>query len=91
MSGDLGLGSDVQLSCLLLLYLPRRGLIEVGTRQVMLLMTSSVLSHSQVWSPDNKSKVTEFHVSKQGKENLNLDVFSLILHDKLCLLRQITI
>ena len=89
MSGDLGLGSDVQLSCLLLLYLPRRGLIEVGTEQVVVLMTSSVLS--QVWSPDNKSKVTEFHVSKQGKENLNLDVFSLILHDKLCLLRQNTI
>ena len=66
MSGDLGLGSDVQLSCLLLLYLPRRGLIEVGTQHVVVLMTSSVLS--QVWSPDNKSKVTEFHVSKQGKE-----------------------
>ena len=66
VSGDLGLGSDVQLSCLLLLYLPRRGLIEVSTWHLRVIMTSSVLS--QVWSPDNKSKVTEFHVSKQGKE-----------------------
>jgi len=39
--------SNVQVSILLLLYLPRRGLIEV-------------------WSPEQKSKVTEFHVSKSG-------------------------
>jgi hypothetical protein len=40
-------GSDVQVSLILLLYLPRRGLIEV-------------------WSPEQKNKVTEFHVSKHG-------------------------
>jgi len=40
-------GSDVQVSVILLLYLPRRGLIEV-------------------WSPEQKNKVTEFHVSKHG-------------------------
>ena len=39
--------SDVQVSVILLLYLPRRGLIEV-------------------WSPEQKNKVTEFHVSKHG-------------------------
>merc|ERR1719318_642628 len=40
-------GSYVQVSVILLLYLPRRGLIEV-------------------WSPEQKNKVTEFHVSKHG-------------------------
>ena len=32
---------------MLIIYLPRRGLIEV-------------------WSPEQKNKVTEFHVSKHG-------------------------
>jgi len=45
--GDMEPGSDVQVSVILLLYLPRRGLIEV-------------------WSPEQKNKVTEFHVSKHG-------------------------
>jgi len=40
-------GTDVQVSVILLLYLPRRGLIEI-------------------WSPEQKNKVTEFHVSKHG-------------------------
>ena len=39
--------TDLQLAVLLLLYLPRRGLIEV-------------------WSPEQKAKVTEFHVSQHG-------------------------
>jgi len=39
--------TDFQLAILLLLYLPRRGLIEV-------------------WSPEQKAKVTEFHVSQHG-------------------------
>jgi len=45
--GEIEPGSDVQVSVILLLYLPRRGLIEV-------------------WSPEQKSKITEFHVSKHG-------------------------
>ena len=45
--GEVEPGSDVQVSVILLLYLPRRGLIEV-------------------WSPEQKNKVTEFHVSKHG-------------------------
>jgi hypothetical protein len=39
--------TEQQLAVLLLLYLPRRGLIEV-------------------WSPEQKMKVTEFHVSQHG-------------------------
>jgi len=46
-SGEKDPPSNVQVSILLLLYLPRRGLIEV-------------------WSPEQKSKVTEFHVNKSG-------------------------
>ena len=41
------ISADIQISVILILYLPRRGLIEV-------------------WSPEQKVKVTEFHVSKQG-------------------------
>ena len=42
VSGDLGLGSDVQLSCLLLLYLPRRGLIEVSTWHLVVLILNDL-------------------------------------------------
>ena len=41
------IAADIQISVILIVYLPRRGLIEV-------------------WSPEQKSKVTEFHVSKEG-------------------------
>ena len=41
------IAADIQISVILIIYLPRRGLIEV-------------------WSPEQKSKVTEFHVSKHG-------------------------
>ena len=44
---DEEVSTDMQLAVLLLLYLPRRGLIEV-------------------WSPEQKAKVTEFHVSQHG-------------------------
>jgi len=44
---DEEVSTDLQLAVLLLLYLPRRGLIEV-------------------WSPEQKAKVTEFHVSQHG-------------------------
>ena len=47
VDSDTIISADLQISVILILYLPRRGLIEV-------------------WSPEQKVKVTEFHVSKQG-------------------------